>query len=428
MQKRYVKKNREIIWINLTATVIVDRDGEPLYGLGMIEDITEGKRTQEEALARQKLESVGTLAGGIAHDFNNLLGGVQAQAELALSELDAGSSGKEGLKAICELTKRGSEIVRQLMIYAGKESEAVERVDLSKIVDEMLALLRVSVSKHAVMEADLGRDLPAISASPAQIRQIVMNLITNASDAIGERDGVIHVMTRRSTIGQESLSSSESLPEGDYLALEVSDTGSGMSPETQSRVFDPFFTTKSAGRGLGLAVVSGIVRNLGGRIRIKSKPGKGSTFQVLLPCTESTGTPTTSSISAIEASAGPFQDAVVLVVEDEDPLRQAVVKMLRRNGFKVLEAANGSAAINLLRANRDKIDVILLDMTIPGASSREVVAEAAQSRPDAKVVLTSAYGEEVLAPLMSASQIRGFIRKPFQLVDLTRILRNALLT
>jgi len=427
MQKRYMKKNGEIIWINLTASIILDHDGEPLYWLAMIENITEVKRTQEEALARQKLESLGTLAGGIAHDFNNLLGGVLTQSELALTALDAGSSCKEELKAIREVAIRGSEIVRQLMIYVGKESEAIGWVDLSKIVEQMLALLKVSVSKHAVMIADLAPELPAIRANPAQLRQIVMNLITNASDAIGDRDGVIRVITRRATLRGESAVS-ESLPAGDYLTLEVSDTGSGMSPETQRRVFDPFFTTKSAGHGLGLAVVSGIVRSLGGEIRLTSEPGKGSTFRVLLPCAETTGTPTNCPMSAIEESAGPLPDAVVLVVEDEDPLRIAVTKMLRKRGFEVLEAANGSVAINLLRANRGKIDVILLDMTIPGASSREVVAEAANVRADIRVVLTSAYSEEMLTPLMSASQIRGFIRKPFQFVDLAQTLRNALST
>ncbi len=204
MQKRYQKKNGEIIWINLTASIIRGPDGQPLHGLAMIEDITEIKRTQEEALFRQKLESVGTLAGGIAHDFNNLLGAVQAQAELGLSELDAGSSCKEELKAISEVAMRGSEIVRQLMIYAGKESGAVGPVDLSKTVDEMLSLLKVSVTKHAVIEAHLDHDLPAIRASAAQLRQIVMNLITNASDAIGDRDGVIRVITRRVTLKRES--------------------------------------------------------------------------------------------------------------------------------------------------------------------------------------------------------------------------------
>ena len=425
VQKRYVKKNGEIIWINLTATLILDSDGEPLHGLGMVEDVTELKRTQEEALARQKLESVGTLASGIAHDFNNILGGVEAQAELALAELDAGSSCKEELKAICEVAKRGSEIVRELMIYAGKESEVVEWVDLSKIVEEMLALLKVSVSKHAAVSADLSQDLPPTRASAAQLRQIVLNLITNASDAIGDQDGVIRVVTRRMTLGGDSATVSESPSEGDYLVLEVSDTGCGMSRETQDRVFDPFFTTKSVGRGLGLAVVSGIVRGLGGTIRLTSELGKGTSFQILLPCAQTTGEATFHSMSTIEELAGPSR-AAILVVEDEDVLRQAVAKTLRMNGFDIFEAGDGSLAIDLLRANGSKIDAILLDMTIPGASSREVLAEAAKIRPDIRVVLTSAYSQEMFSEATNIPQIRSFIRKPFQLGNLLKTLRNTL--
>ncbi len=289
MQKRYQKKNGEIIWINLTASVIHGPGGQPLHGLAMVEDITEIKRAQEEALFRQKLESVGTLAGGIAHDFNNLLGAVQAQAELGLTELDAGSSCEEALKAICQVAMRGSEIVRQLMIYAGKESADVGPVDLSKTVDEMLSLLKVSVTKRAVIEAHFDQDLPPICGSAAQLRQIVMNLITNASDAIGDRDGVIRVFARRLTLKRESAGSlSGTLPDGEYVQLEVSDTGRGMSLQTQAKVFDPFFTTKSAGRGLGLAVVQGIVRSLGGAIYLASEPDKGTTFQVWLPSVKTT--------------------------------------------------------------------------------------------------------------------------------------------
>jgi signal transduction histidine kinase/CheY-like chemotaxis protein len=427
VQKRYVKKNGEIIWINLTATLILDSDGEPLHGLGMVEEVTELKRTQEEAFARQKLESVGTLASGIAHDFNNILGGVEAQAELAMLELDAGSSCKEELKAICEAAKRGSEIVRELMIYAGRESEIFEWVDLSKIVEEMLALLKVSVSKHAVMKADLSHDLLATRASAAQLRQIVMNLITNASDAIGDRDGVIRVVTRRLTLGADSATVSESLSEGDYLVLEVSDTGCGMSRETQDRVFDPFFTTKAVGRGLGLAVVSGIVRGLGGAIRLTSELGKGTWFQILLPCAQTMGEATFHSMSAIEELVGPSH-AAILVVEDEDLLRQAVAKTLRMNGFEVFEAGDGSFAIDLLRANGSKIDVILLDMTIPGASSREVLAEADHVRPDIRVVLTSAYAQEMFSGATYGPQISGFIRKPFQLADVLKTLRRSLVS
>jgi nitrogen-specific signal transduction histidine kinase/CheY-like chemotaxis protein len=403
--------------------VVLDEEGLPPQIFGTCQDITDSRRAQEESFARQQLESVGTLASGIAHDFNNLMGAVLAQADLALEEVDAGSSPKEELKGIRDVALRGSEIVRQLMIYAGEEKEIVGLVDVSQIIKEMLKLLNVSVSKHAVVKTDLGKDLPAVRANAAQLRQIVMNLVTNASDAIGDRDGVIRVTTRV-TLGRAAAISRNS-GVNDYLQLEVSDNGCGMSQEMQARVFDPFFTTKSAGRGLGLAVVHGIVRGLRGSIHLTSEPGKGTAFKVLLPCAEGKAGATNDPMSGAEQSARPSQAFTVLVVEDEDPLRQAVFKMLRKRGLEVLEAANGSAAIDVLRASGGKIDVMLLDMTIPGASSHEVVAEAAKARPDIKVILTSAYSQEMLRPPLSASQIRGFIRKPFQLGDLVQTLRNA---
>jgi PAS domain S-box-containing protein len=427
IQKRYVKKTGEFIWINLTASLILGADGEPLHGLAMVEDITEIKRSHEEALFRHKLEGVGTLAGGIAHDFNNLLGAVQAHAEVALTELGESPSGKHELKAIRDVAVRGSEIVRQLMIYAGKESTDVGLVDLSKTVEEMLALLKVSVTKHAVIQANLDPNLPAMRANGAQIRQIVMNLITNASDAIGDRPGVIRVSTERVALNAESAAASaRALADGDYVQLEVSDTGHGMSPQTQAKVFDPFFTTKSAGRGLGLAVVQGIVRSLGGAIHLTSEPDQGTTVQVLLPSAGTTADANHRPMPGDRESTIQSHNGAVLVVEDERHLREAVVKMLRKSGFQVFEAADGTSAINLLHADGTNVDVILLDMTIPGASSREVLVEAANARPDIRVVLTSAYSQNMIATSMEAPQIRGFIRKPFQLVDLLAALRGSL--
>jgi signal transduction histidine kinase len=426
LQKRYVKKTGEILWINLTASVINGPDGKPLHGLAMVEDITEIKRSQEEALFRQKLESVGTLAGGIAHDFNNLLGAVQAQAELALTESDAGSSCREELSAIRDVAMRGSEIVRQLLIYAGQESTVVELVDLSMVVEEMLSLLNVSITKHAVINTTLDHDLPAVRASAAQIRQIVMNLIANASDAIGDREGIIRLITRRATLkGQSAAISAGMLPDGDYVQLEVSDTGRGMSAQTQAKVFDPFFTTKSPGRGLGLAVVQGIVRSLGGAIYLTSEPDKGSIFQISLPCAETTAEATGHANSVAGELAVP-QHGTILVVEDEGPLRHAVVKMLRKTGFEVFEAADGSTAIDVLRADGDKIAVILLDMTMPGASCGEIVAQAANANPEIKVILTSAYSQEMIEGAMTQPQIHSFLRKPFRLADLLKTLRNSL--
>jgi len=426
MRKRYVRKNGEIIWINLTASVIHGSDGEPLYGLAMIEDITEIKRVQEEALFRQKLESLGTLAGGIAHDFNNLLGAIQAQAELASRELDAGSSCREELKAIGEVTVRGSEIVRQLMIYAGQEIRVPGLIDLSKAVDEMLSLFRVSVTKHAVVKVELDQDLPAVYASSAEIQQIVMNLITNASDAIGDRDGVIRVITRRVIENELAAISSRTPADADYVQLEVSDTGRGMSPETKARVFDPFFTTKSAGRGLGLAVVQGIVQSLCGAIRLTSEPNKGTTVQVLLPCAKTAGHTSSQAISTDGKPTIPSLHTTVLVVEDEAHLRGPVVKMLQKSGFEVFEAPDGNSAVDFLRRHGRRIDAILLDMTLPGPSGREIVAEAAKVRPEIRVILTSAYSQEIVEGTITAPQIHGFIRKPFTFVDLLKIIRSAL--
>jgi two-component system, cell cycle sensor histidine kinase and response regulator CckA len=389
--------------------------------VGCCMDFTDLKRSQEEAFARQNLESVGTLASGIAHDFNNILGAVLAQAEVALAELAAGVEPEEELNEIRKVSIHGSEIVRQLMTYAGHESEVVGLVDVSRIVEDMLALLKISISKHAVLEIDLGQNLPAVKANSAQVRQILMNLVTNASEAIGNLDGVIRVTTGRTTLRRDA-GSSKGVAGGEYLQLQVSDTGRGMTLETQSRVFDPFYTTKSAGRGLGLAVVHGIVRRLGGTIGVVSEPGKGATFQVLLPCAKAFAAKT---VSASRQPALAAQKLVTLVVEDEHPLRQAIVKMLRKKGFDVIEAATGSAAIDLLRANGRAIDVILLDMTIPGASSHEVVAEAARLQPNSKVILTSAYSREMVASGLSAPQIRGFIRKPFRLADLVRTLQDS---
>jgi two-component system, cell cycle sensor histidine kinase and response regulator CckA len=336
-----------------------------------------------------------------------------------MGELAAGSRPAEELKGIRDVALRGSEIVRQLMIYAGKENPVVEPVDLSRVVKEMLELLKISVSKHAVLKMDLDPNLPAVRANAAQFRQIVMNLVMNASDAIGDRDGVIRVATK-------CVGPSDRLADRDCVQLEVSDTGRGMPPEVQAHVFDPFFTTKTAGHGLGLAVVQGIVRALGGSIRLSSEPGKGATFLMSLPCAEAAAEEIRSPKSDADQLARPLHGPTALIVEDENPLRQAIAKMLQKTGFEVLEAGDGSSAINLLRVRGGTIDVILLDVTIPGPSSRDVAAEAAKARPDVKVVLTSAYSQDMIADAMDAPQVRGFIRKPFQFAELLRTLRNAL--
>jgi two-component system cell cycle sensor histidine kinase/response regulator CckA len=404
------------------SEVLLDEEGSPVRMFGAVQDVTDARRAHEERLARQKLESIGTLASGIAHDFNNLLAGVAAYAELAQAECNAGSLPEEELKAIHDLAMHGSEIVRQLMIFAGKESVVVGPLDISRTVREMLELLKVSISKHAVLEAYLDEDLPLVRADAGQFRQLLMNLVVNASEAIGDQDGVISVTTKNIRVSEASKLS-ERLPIGDYVQIDVSDTGRGMALETQHKAFDPFFTTKSGGHGLGLAIVQGIVRGWGGAIHLTSQWGAGTTFQIFLPCAETTevGEQATSRKEELNTHS---KSGIVLVVEDENLMRQAVVRTLRKAGFEVLEAADGSAALDILREN--KIDLILLDKTIPGASSTEVVSEAVKVRPAIKIVLTSAYCQEMIMDAIRGPHVQTFIRKPFQLNDLVQTVRIAL--
>ena len=424
MQKRYLKKTGEIIWINLTASMILGSNGEPIYGLAMVEDITDIKRNQEELLAKQRLESVGTLASGIAHDFNNILGAVLTQAEVAMAELDSGTSPVGELRAICAVAVRGSEIVRELMIYAGKESPVTGFVSLSQIVEEMLELLRVSVSKHATLATDLDRHLPPVRANTSQISQVVMNLVTNASEAIGDRNGTIRLSTRRVIVEHDS-SLMNRLPAGEYLQLEVADTGCGMSPETRARVMDPFFSTKAPGRGLGLAVVHGIIRSLDGEIHLTSEPGRGTTVQILLPYVEATAGTICEPTSHINSLTQPRNAITILVVDDEDPLRQAAVKMLRKQGFSVLEARDGLAALDAIRTLRNAIHVLFLDITLPGAPSREVLSEARRLRPEMKVISTSAYTEAMTTGSLEGATER-FIRKPYRFSEVVDLIHEVL--
>jgi signal transduction histidine kinase/CheY-like chemotaxis protein len=425
MEYQIVHPSGDLRTISCTLELSLDDENLPVLMFGTCQDITDSRRAQGETFARQKLESVGALASGIAHDFNNLLGGVLAQADLALDELAEGASPEEELKGIREGAIRGAEIVRQLMVYGGKESEAPELVDVSRIVEDMAGLLRISMSKRAALQTDLGKGLSNVRANSAQLRQIIMNLVTNASEAIGDRDGIVSVKTRCVTVGRDWPGATwERWATGDYMRLEVSDTGCGIPLETQARVFDPFFSTKSAGRGLGLAVVHGIVEGLGGMIRLESEPGKGTKFQILLPCAEAAAVSTNYQVARTKGKPR-LSYGTVLVVEDEDPLRRPVAKMLQKTGFTVIEASDGYAALQAIRSPQKHIDILLLDVTLPGAPSRDVFAQAQLLRPAMKVIITSAYSREMAAASL-AGIVEHFIRKPYRLGELRDLVQQGL--
>jgi CheY-like chemotaxis protein len=291
----------------------------------------------------------------------------------------------------------------------------------------MLELLKVSISKRAVLQTDLQKGLPTVRASAPRIGQIVMNLIINASEAIGDQDGVIYITTSRVTKGLDFVSdSTTNLSEGDYLRLEVSDNGCGMTEAAKARIFDPFFTTKFAGRGMGLAVVQGVVRDHDGAINLVSRPGRGTTFEILLPCSGETVQSSSDVIARVSGQNPGPPSGTVLIVEDEDVLRRAVSKMLHNKGFRVIEASDGSSALELIRSHNDDINVMLLDMTLPGVPSREVFEGARHIRPKLKVILTSAYSRETVDSSFAGLPVERFIRKPFRFADLMSLLQDAM--
>lgn len=374
--------------------------------IACLTDITDLKRSQEEALARQKLESLGVLAGGIAHDFNNLLGSILADSEALLGELEEASSARATVQRIGAVADRAAGIVRQLTAYAGQESVVMEQVDLAGLVSEMIEFIKISICKRAELKLDLPDGLPRVRVNPAQIRQVVMNLIINASEALQGHGGAI-------SIGLAGT-------DGDCLCLTVSDTGAGMTEEAQARLFDPFFTTKGAGRGLGLAAVQGIVRAHGGTIRVRSAPGEGSKFEVLLPC--AVAAREESRVIAAPVSPNESYMGTVLLIDDEEMLRLAVAKMLRRKGFSVMETGDGREGIELFQTRWREIDVVLLDVTLPGISGREVLEELRRVQPEARIILTTAYGRDRAVAAMGGDPSLQYLRKPYRIGELIETL------
>jgi PAS domain S-box-containing protein len=358
MEYRLRRADGEYRWV-LDHGVPLFAPGGVFRGyIGSALDITDLKRAQEESLRRQKLESVGVLAAGIAHDFNNLLGSIVADTDLAVEEMAAGSLPMEEVQDIRKVAFRASEIVRELMVYSGHEPAAdFEPVHLSLLVEDMVELLKVSVPKHIAFKTEFEKNLSPIRGQAPQIRQVVMNLIINASEAIGDKHGTITVSGSQAVGSKDVIrGGTAELESGEYVRLEVRDTGCGMTEEQRAKIFDPYYTTKFAGRGLGLAVVHGVVRAHGGAINVVSAPGRGTTIQTFFPCwgeaakKENPAGETVASEPAIRAWG------TVLVVEDESSLLRAVAKALRKEKFTVLEAANGSVAIDLLRNHAGELD------------------------------------------------------------------------
>ncbi len=432
-EKRYYHKDGHVVWGQVSSSLVRNAAGEPDYFISQIQDITVRKNMEEERvnmerqlLHTQKLESLGVLAGGIAHDFNNILAAIIGNADLALMRLSLQSPAAENLQRIVQAAARATDLAKQMLAYSGKGKFVIKTIDLNQLVEEMTNMLEVSISKKAVLRLNLTRSLPPMEADATQLHQVVMNLVINASEAIGDKSGVITITTGFMNCDQAYLKEvwlNEVLPDGPYVYMEIADTGCGMDRETMSKIFDPFFTTKFTGRGLGMAAVLGIIRGHRGAINVYSEPGKGTSFKVLFPASIRQ----TEIVSSDNLRQSGWKGAgTILLVDDEETILNVGGEMLRELGFEVITACNGRDALNVYQANRQKISCVILDLTMPHLDGEQTFRELRRLDPMLKVIMTSGYNEQEISQKFTGKGLAGFIQKPYRLSDLAEVLRNTI--
>ena len=408
------------------------RKGDDIVGAVVVwRDISDRKRAESERhnleqqlLHTQKLESLGVLAGGIAHDFNNILMAIMGNADLALMRINKESPAVENLHRIEKAAAQAADLAKQMLAYSGKGKFVIESLDLNLLLEEMLHMLEVSISKKAVLRLNLTKPLPPVEADATQMRQIIMNLVINASEAIGDTSGVIAITTGCMDCDRSYLKDvwlDENITAGLYVYLEIADTGCGMDKETLSKLFDPFFTTKFTGRGLGMAAVLGIVRGHKGAIKVYSEPGKGTSFKILLPAS---GRPAELFNGETHGSHW-HGTGKVLLVDDEETVRGIGVEMLKELGFETITANDGREGIEIFRQTPD-IAFVILDLTMPHMDGEQCFRELRQLQPDVKVIMSSGYNEQEVTQLFLGKGLAGFIQKPYRFSTLQEAVQNLL--
>lgn len=426
-EKEFLRKDGSRVPVLLGGALLSEASGT---GVAFMIDLSERRQNQEERermqaqlLQVQKLESLGVLAGGIAHDFNNLLTAILGSASAAMLSLPSESPARPDLDNVVLASRRAANLTRQLLAYSGKGHFEVRPIDLSVHVRELAGLLETTIAKKVQLRLELTQDMPAVAADIAQVQQIVMNLVINGAEAIGDQRGTVLVTTGVQSIDEfyvQSLFAGEGIEPGSYVFLEVHDTGCGMDEATKARIFDPFFTTKFTGRGLGLAAVMGIVRGHKGAIKVYSSPGKGTTFKVFFPATEAKPLGPAPEVLSFRG------EGLALVIDDDQGVREAASRLLEFFGFRVVQAVDGRHGTEVFRQHADEVRVVLLDMTMPEMNGEETFRELRRIRPDVPVILSSGYNEIEATRRFTAKGLAGFLQKPFTPKELIQRLSLAL--
>src|SRR6185369_9089560 len=410
------------------GTMNTDSTGTVFY-IGIGRDISDEKRLEEERLNlerqflhAQKLESLGILAGGIAHDFNNLLTVIIGNLELSCMQLDKTSQAAIRIDQAMQASLRAADLTRQMLDYSGRGIFELKQLDINQLVKENCDLFRTTVPKTISMTTKTAISLPAVSGDAGQLQQVIMNLITNAAEAIGSEPGSILIATGVQECDMELLQHSrleKKPPPGRYIAIDITDSGCGMDKETQQRIFEPFYTTKFTGRGLGMSSVMGIIKSHNGAILLYSEPGSGSTFKVLLPVISEQQDVIQSGPPDGEFPK-PYRDSTgkVLVVDDEELVREVCGEYLKDMGLQTLSAADGMEAVDIFSRNVNDISLVILDLTMPNMDGVVSLREMRQIQPDAKILISSGHATQTTEKFFTDDQPDGFIQKPFQKKEL----------
>jgi PAS domain S-box-containing protein len=427
---RRIRKDGRSIWISISASPVRDRHGNVVAISSTARDITDIKALEEQLRQAAKLESLGVLAGGIAHDFNNLLVGMLGNASLAKDILPPGSRAAPMLDDVIDASERAATLTRQLLAYSGKGKFVIQPVDISDLVREMTKLVQASVPKAVALRLRLASDLPPVIGDVAQLQQLIMNLVINAAEAIGDNPGSVMVTTGEQQIVDGETSGTavgaDPVTPGRYVFLEVDDNGAGMDEATIPKIFDPFFTTKFTGRGLGLSAALGIVRGHEGFMQVASSPGRGSAFRVLLPAARDAAQEKAAPPPAHEVKDDLTGSGVILLVDDEQLVRRIAATMLARLGYTILEAGNGQEAIELFQRNLSQVDLVILDLSMPVMDGEECLSRLKAIKPDVPVLLSSGFSETEAELRFQSAGVASFLQKPYTSQHLAELVKAAL--
>ena len=386
-------------------------------------DITEHKNMEERIQQSQKMESIGTLAGGIAHDFNNLLFPIVGCTELLMEDIPENSPLRKNLNAIFKGAMRAKELVKQILAFSRHESNEIKLMRMQPVIKEALKLIRSTIPTSIEIKQNIARDCGPIKADPTQIHQVVMNLATNAYHAMEDTGGELKVSLKEINLGEQDVKSRDMKP-GPYACLTVADTGTGIAENIKGRIFDPYFTTKEQGKGtgMGLSVIHGIVKSVGGSIQLDSELGKGTKFHVYLPV----------EISSFEPQETQTREKLqrgtehVLLVDDDDAIAVMEKEMLERLGYSVVSRTSSVEALEAFRANPNKFDLVITDMAMPNMAGDKLASELVKIRPDIPILLCTGFSEKIPEGKANTMGIKGILMKPIVMKDLSNKMREVL--